>query len=95
MSEPTSPSSRSSTPETESDQLDRLLIESSVAAAMLSISPRKLWELTKRNAIPTKRIGKSVRYSPKDLDRWIDAGCPTEANAAETLNARSKRWTPA
>lgn len=78
----------------EGHQPDQLLIEPSAAAQRLSISPRKLWELTKRDAIPSKRIDRSVRYSPRDLEEWIDAGCPTEPGAAKRLKTRHRRWSP-
>lgn len=50
-----------------------LLVNTVDAAAMLAISPRKLWELTNCGAIPCVRIGRSVRYSPDDLRVWIDS----------------------
>ena len=76
------------------DQSDQLLVEPAVAAKRLSISPRKLWELTKRDAIPSKRIDRSVRYSPRDLEEWVNAGCPTEPGAAKRLKTRHRRWIP-
>ena len=42
------------------------------AARALAISERMLWERTKRGEIPCVRIGRSVRYSPADLQTWID-----------------------
>lgn len=55
-----------------------LLVDSREAARLLAISPRSLWSLTACGAIPSRRIGRSVRYSPADLSDWIDRGCPTE-----------------
>jgi excisionase family DNA binding protein len=49
-----------------------LLLKSRDAALALAISERKLWELTKKKEIPTVRIGRAVRYSPVDLEAWID-----------------------
>lgn len=60
-----------------------LLIDAKAASAMLGIGARKLWSLTNCGAIPSRRIGRSVRYSPAELRAWIAAGCPTEADAGE------------
>ena len=49
-----------------------LLVDSRKAAAMLSISQRLLFTLTKQNTIPHVRINRRVLYSPDDLRRWID-----------------------
>lgn len=43
------------------------------AAETLAISARKLWALTASGEIPHVRIGRSVRYSPRDLARWIES----------------------
>ena len=45
------------------------------AADALSISPRKLCEMTKQNEIPHVRLGKCVRYPLVDLRRWINDQC--------------------
>ncbi len=51
---------------------DRLLVDAKRAAAMLSISPRTLWTLTNCGDIPCVRIGRAVRYDPRDLACYID-----------------------
>jgi excisionase family DNA binding protein len=43
------------------------------AAAALNLSERTLWGLSKRGLIPVVRIGRLVRYDPRDLDRLIEA----------------------
>ena len=48
-----------------------LLITARDAAKALSIGQRKLWELTNRREIPHVRIGRAVRYDPRDLEQWI------------------------
>lgn len=53
-----------------------LLIDARQAAAMLSISARKLWSLTQANGVPHRRIGSRVLYPVDELRQWIDAGCP-------------------
>lgn len=49
-----------------------LLVKAREAARLLSISERKLWELTNCGAVPCVRIGAAVRYSPADLEAWIE-----------------------
>ncbi len=48
-----------------------LLVDAGEAARILSISERKLWELTNRKAIPHLRIGRSVKYPVEELREWI------------------------
>ncbi len=62
-----------------------MLIDARAACAMLAIGEKRLWTLTNARAIPHRRIGRSVRYSPVELARWIDAGCPTTPGAGEEL----------
>jgi excisionase family DNA binding protein len=50
-----------------------LLLTTRQAAQMLAIGERTLWELTRQKAIPCVRIGRAVRYSPLDLQAWIEA----------------------
>lgn len=49
-----------------------LLLTPRDAAKALSISDRTLWSLTDRGMIPVVRIGRSVRYDPRSLSRWIE-----------------------
>ncbi len=48
-----------------------LLLKPVDAATTLSISSRTLWALTDRGEIPCIRIGRAVRYDPRDLTAWI------------------------
>ena len=41
-------------------------------AKSLAISERTLWTLTRQGIIPAVRIGRSVRYDPRDLNEWIE-----------------------
>lgn len=51
-----------------------LLLRPRDAALALATSERKLWELTRpRGPIPCVRVGRSVRYDPRDLHAYIDA----------------------
>lgn len=69
----------------------RLLVMAPDAARMLAMSPRNLWDLTKREAIPSVRIGRSVRYRLSDLELWVEAGCPTEPGAAARIRKVGRR----
>ena len=62
-----------------------LLIDADEAAAELSLGARTLWTLTNSNAIPSRKIGRSVRYSPVELREWIAAGCPTDPGAGDRI----------
>lgn len=67
-----------------------LLINVRAACHVLTIGRRKLWSLTICNAIPSRRIGRSVRYDPAELRAWIDRGCPTYAGAADEVRESMK-----
>jgi hypothetical protein len=49
-----------------------LLVSSRDAAAMLSISERKLWTLTNRGDLPRIKVDRTVRYAVDDLRNFID-----------------------
>jgi excisionase family DNA binding protein len=49
------------------------LIDSKEAAVLLGICTRKLWELTNRGEVPHVRIGRSVRFDPAALEKWVQA----------------------
>jgi hypothetical protein len=54
-----------------SEQVIRPLLNRKQAAAALTISVRKLWELSDRGIIPTVKIGAAVRYDPADIAEFI------------------------
>ena len=56
----------------EPDKIMRLL-RPKEAAEQLAISERSLWQLTKDHVIPCVKLGRSVRYSPHDLDNAVTA----------------------
>jgi len=56
----------------ESTSSHRLLLKPDEAAQSLAISPRLLWTLTNSGELPCVRIGRAVRYDPRDLRAWID-----------------------
>jgi len=51
---------------------NRLLFPPEEAAAMLSISPRKLWSLAASHQIIQCKVGRSVRYSVDDLHAFVE-----------------------
>ena len=51
----------------------KLLLTPKEASNSLAISQRKLWGMTASGEIAHVRIGRSVRYSVADLQRWIAA----------------------
>lgn len=69
----------------------RLLIDTRAACVALALSPRTVWSLTNRRAIPSCRVGRAVRYCPDELRAWVAAGCPTEPGAADRLRAELRK----
>jgi excisionase family DNA binding protein len=49
----------------------RLLVSPREAARVLAISERTLWQLTHDGAVRCVRIGRAVRYDPRDLAEYI------------------------
>ncbi len=50
-----------------------LLIDAKAAAAMLALGVRTLWTYTNCRAIPSRKIGRAVRYCPDEVRAWIDS----------------------
>jgi len=54
-----------------------LLVDTRQVAKMLSVSPRKLWQMYNSGEMPSPiRIGRSVRWNYEELRAWVNAGCP-------------------
>lgn len=68
----------------------QLLINAEAARNVLSMGERRLWELTNCRAIPSHRVGRSVRYSPVELEAWVEAGCPTAPGSADLVRKRMR-----
>ncbi len=62
-----------------------LLITARNASDLLGIAPRRLWALTNSRAIPSRRIGRSVRYAPIELAAWVALGCPVQPGAGDRV----------
>ncbi len=50
-----------------------LLITAREAAQLLSISERTLWDITNRGDLRRVKVGRLVRYDPRDLKAWIES----------------------
>ena len=50
-----------------------LLLGTRRAAAVLGLSERTLWRLTKSGEVPHVRIGRRVLYDPDDLRAWVES----------------------
>lgn len=64
-----------------------LLLTPPEAAKALRIGRRKLWELTKDGEIRAVRLGRSVRYDPRELQSWVDKISGRGENAAPGMEA--------
>ncbi len=60
----------------ETYQVDDLILTSREAQELLKIGRTKLWDLTRKNAIPAYRVGtgrtSSLRYKRSELIAWLD-----------------------
>jgi len=65
--------STNSTGQSETDKRSVKLLRAHEAADQLAISARKLWQLTSEGRIACIRLGRSVRYDPEDLRRFIES----------------------
>lgn len=68
-----------------------LLIDAKAAVSLLAIGARTLWTYTNCRAIPSRKIGRAVRYCPDELRAWIAAGCPTDAGAADGVRSAMQK----
>jgi len=67
--------------------LPPLLLTTDEASQTLRLSVRKLGELTRIGAVPSKKIGRRVCYSRAELARWIELDCPTDPGSWEQRGA--------
>ena len=64
----------------------RLLTVGDVAR-LLAVSPRTVIRLRAAGRLPEPvRLGRSVRWRRDDLEDWIGAGCPCEADDTKVLS---------
>ena len=56
----------------------QLLMNAAEVAKALNVSERSIWRLLSAGKMPRPvRIGGSTRFRVRDIENWIDAGCPT------------------
>jgi predicted DNA-binding transcriptional regulator AlpA len=60
------------------------------AAKLLNISERSLWALSNAGQVPCVRIGRSVRYDPVALDKWISEASFPQTNGARLASPASR-----
>ena len=57
---------------------DTRLLTYEQIGVMLSVSTSQVFSLRERGRIPLKpiRLGGSVRFDRREVERWIESGCP-------------------
>ena len=70
---------------------DPLLVDAPTAARLLALSPRMLWSLEKRGAVPSRRVGRRVLFARVELETWVTAGCPTAPNAGDGVRRAARK----
>jgi excisionase family DNA binding protein len=55
------------------NELTEPLLQPSEAAALLSVRPSWIYEAVRAGRLPHIRIGRHIRFSRSDLERWVDA----------------------
>jgi excisionase family DNA binding protein len=65
-----------------------LLVDAAEAARLLCVSPRTVWSLTQRGELPACRIGRLVRYDPRDLAAYVERVWTTESRPSRPRKRR-------
>jgi excisionase family DNA binding protein len=73
-------------------QQTRPLIDVADAAALLGVKPRLAYDLARRGLIPSVRLGRLVRFSPMELDRFIKSGGRIAERERERISAMRSHW---
>lgn len=61
------------------------LVTAREAAKVLGVCEKTLWSIANRGEIPVVRIGRSVRYDPRDLARWVEANKSPATGSARVV----------
>ena len=62
--------------ETQPPEHESLLLRPAEVATKLRVSRTKVYELIASGAIPSMKVGNSVRVPLKRLEQWIESQCP-------------------
>jgi len=63
-----------------------ILLPVGQVARLLGISSRTVWRrLSAGEMVEPVRIGASVRWRRRDIDEWVDQGCPVNPPSAEEV----------
>jgi len=66
------------------NQTQPLAIRAKELAALLGVSLRQVWRLSSSGKLPKPlRLGGSVRWSLKEIEAFVEAGCPDRASWEE------------
>lgn len=52
--------------------MEERLLEKMEVAALLNTTPRHVMDLARRGELPSLRVGKLVRFRPKDIEKFIE-----------------------
>jgi len=55
------------------NQLSTLLTARSLGK-VLGVGPDRVWQLAREGRIPCVRFGRAYRFSPLEIQRWLEAG---------------------
>jgi predicted DNA-binding transcriptional regulator AlpA len=71
----------------------KLLLRAAEVGALMGASERWIWDKASAGKLPKPlRIGRFVRWRRRDIEAWIEAGCPdcSKAERLDTLHRRLK-----
>lgn len=71
--------------------IEAALIDVNEFAGKLAVSAKHIRRMADEGRVPSPiRLGKRVRWNRKDVDAWIDDGCPEVRRPRMTQNKRSQ-----
>jgi excisionase family DNA binding protein len=62
----------------QSSGVQRLAYSLDELAEATGLSKRMLWELTNRNEIPHRRVGRRILYPVKQIESWLEDKSPRQ-----------------
>ena len=61
--------------------IQKLLVNTNEASAMLGLSPRTVWAMGVNRELPRILCGRAVRFAVADLEQWIEQQKCQSANS--------------